>query len=165
MATLTAQSFKFPVHCYWVTSREADDCCWSAVLGPQQEAVKEYEARVSRGDAMPTGLEHLAHLNDINDHWLGLFSRKAHHSSARGTKGVGGVAVPMFLSEELVEAWTHVRGMQQRAQQHSAHSAAHSAALSTRASSRLPGPRRCALPTLHALHDRGYDSEGHATSC
>ena len=69
MATVTAQSFKFPVHCWWVTSREADDCCWielfrcwSAVLGPEQEAVKEYEARVSRGNAMPTGLEHFAHL-------------------------------------------------------------------------------------------------------
>ena len=146
MAALTDKSFKFPINVFWVTSREADDCCWSAVLAPQHEAVKEYNARVARGEAMPDGLEHFAHLADLNDYWIGLFSRKAHHSSTRGSKGVGGVAFPMFLSEKLVEAWTHVHGMQQRAQQHSAHSTAHSAALSTRASSRLPGPRRCALP-------------------
>ena len=116
MAALTDKSFKFPINVFWVTSREADDCCWSAVLAPQHEAVKEYNARVARGEAMPDGLEHFAHLADLNDYWIGLFSRKAHHSSTRGSKGVGGVAFPMFLSEELVEAWTHVRGMQQRAQ-------------------------------------------------
>ena len=85
MAALTAQSFKFPVHCYWVTSREADDCCWSAVLGPQHEAVKEYNARVARGDAMPHGLEHFAHVNDLNDYWIGLFKR-ASCTRSRGTK-------------------------------------------------------------------------------
>ena len=155
MAALTDKSFKFPINVFWVTSREADDCCWSAVLAPQHEAVKEYNARVARGEAMPDGLEHFAHLADLNDFWIGLFSRKAHHSSTRGSKGVSGVAFPIFLSEELVEAWMHVRGMLQRAQEHSAHARA----LGCRARG---GVR---FPTLHTLHDRGYDSEGHATSC
>ena len=115
MAALTDKSWKFPVNVYWVTSREADDCCWSAVLAPQHEAVREYKARVARGDAVPDHLAHLAHVGDINEYWIGLWKRKAHDGTTRGTKTTGGVAVPMFLSEQLVEVWKHVRGTQERA--------------------------------------------------
>ena len=115
MTALTNQSFKFAINVFWVTSREADDCCWAAVLGPQREAVREYAARVARGEAMPHGLEHLAHLNDLIDHWLGLFARRAHDASTRGSKSTGGVTVPTFLSDDLVEVWNHVRGTQHRA--------------------------------------------------
>ena len=71
MAALTDKSFKFPSNVFWVTSREADDCCWSAVLAPQHEAVREYNARVARGEAMPDGLEVFARLADLNDYWIG----------------------------------------------------------------------------------------------
>ena len=83
MAALTDKSFKFPVNVYWVTSREADDCCWSAVLAPQHEAVREYKARVARGDAVPDHLAHLAHVGDINEYWIGLWKRAAHDGTTR----------------------------------------------------------------------------------
>ena len=39
MSKLDNKSFKFATNIYWVTAREADDCCWTAVLPPSHQAV------------------------------------------------------------------------------------------------------------------------------
>lgn len=110
MRSLTDKSFKFPVNVYWVTSRESDDTCWTAVLAPNSDAVKEYKARAGRGNGVPHEYAWIADLNDINDHWLGLWRRKAFEAATRGTQSTAGVAFPCSMSEALVDTWVAVRG-------------------------------------------------------
>ena len=115
MRSLTDRSFKFPVNVYWVTSRESDNMCWTAVLAPNSDAVIEYKARARRGNGVPHDLKWIADLNDINDHWLGLWRRKAFEANTRGTHCAAGVAFPSSMSEELIDTWVTVRGTWQRA--------------------------------------------------
>jgi hypothetical protein len=110
MRQLKASSFKRSSNVYWVTSMEAADSLWLAVLALDEEAVVEYDRRVRRGVAVPECYPWMDTWGSLMEEWIHRWSRGSVMGDTRGDKKRAGCAVPEALSEELLAVWDHVRG-------------------------------------------------------